>query len=296
MIRIGFIGCVESSQLALTTLLQITEAKVVAVVTKAISNINADFVDLTPLCRANSIPYMIFEQDNKLIESFFREHEVDIIYCFGWSHILKPSLLKLPPMGVIGFHPAKLPANRGRHPIIWALAMGLNETASTFFRMDEGADSGPILSQVGIVISKQDDATSLYQKILEVAQQQIIQFTQALHKGTAFFNTQNDLDATYWRKRSRRDGLIDWRMTSEAIHNLIRALTYPYPGAEFIWNEKFITVRKSRLTDITAPRNFEPGKVMAVENNSVLVKCYADGCIWLDELEIESLPKVGDYL
>jgi len=55
--------------------------------------------------------------------------------------------LDLPHLGVIDFHPAALPANRGRHPIIWALVLGLQETASTFFFMDEGADSGDIISQ-----------------------------------------------------------------------------------------------------------------------------------------------------
>lgn len=296
MIRIGFIGCVESSKLALSTLLGMSEAKVVAVATKSASSINADFVDLVPLCEQNSIPYVLVDQSTESLDSFFKTFEVDVIYCFGWSHILKKPLLNLAPLGVIGFHPAKLPLNRGRHPIIWALALGLTETASTFFRMDEGADSGPILSQELICIEKQDDSTSLYQKILTVAQQQIIKFTKELGEGTAYFHEQNALDATYWRKRTRKDGLIDWRMSAEAIHNLIRALAPPYPGAEFLWKDQYITVRRSRLSDTIAPHNCEPGKVVAAEHNNVLVKCYADTCIWIDDLDVDILPKVGDYL
>lgn len=69
-------------------------------------------------------------------------------------------------MGVIGFHPAALPNNRGRHPIIWALALGLNETASTFFKMDEGADTGDIVSQVKIPICESDYAADLYENIM----------------------------------------------------------------------------------------------------------------------------------
>ena len=56
-------------------------------------------------------------------------------------------ILDLAPLGIIGFHPAALPRNRGRHPIVWALVLGLEETASTFFFMDKGADTGDILSQ-----------------------------------------------------------------------------------------------------------------------------------------------------
>ena len=62
----------------------------------------------------------------------------DIIFCFGWSNLLKKDILTLAPMGVLGFHPSKLPQNRGRHPLIWALALGLKKSASTFFFMDEG--------------------------------------------------------------------------------------------------------------------------------------------------------------
>ena len=88
-----------------------------------------------------------------------------MIFCFGWSSLLKERVLNIPPMGVIGYHPAKLPENRGRHPLIWAIALGLENSASTFFFMDKGADSGDILSQVDFNISYQDDAQSVYQKV-----------------------------------------------------------------------------------------------------------------------------------
>jgi methionyl-tRNA formyltransferase len=296
MIRIGFIGCVESSKIALSTLLEMSDVKVAAVATKSVSSINTDFADLVPLCEQNRIPFILADQSLESLEDFFKKFDIDVIYCFGWSHILQKTLLELAPLGVIGFHPAKLPLNRGRHPIIWALALGLNETASTFFRMDEGADSGPILSQVLIDIDKKDDATSLYQKIVSTAQHQILEFTNQLNGGTAKFYTQDINMASYWRKRSRKDGVIDWRMSAEAIHNLIRALAPPYPGAEFLFEGEYVVVKKSRLSDIVVPKNFEPGKVIAVERNSILVKCYADSSIWIEDFEVDKLPKVGDHL
>ena len=79
-------------------------------------------------------------------------------------------------MGVLGYHPAELPKNRGRHPIIWALVLGLKRTASTFFFMDEGADTGDILSQYKINISKNDNAETLYNRIIEVAMKQVDEF------------------------------------------------------------------------------------------------------------------------
>ena len=83
-------------------------------------------------------------------------------------------------MGIVGYHPAALPSNRGRHPLIWALVLGLTETASTFFFMDEGADSGDILDQRPVSILPSDDAKSLYERISQVAISQIRDFVPRL--------------------------------------------------------------------------------------------------------------------
>ena len=94
---------------------------------------------------------------------------------------IKKNILNLTPMGVLGFHPTKLPQNRGRHPLIWALALGLKKCLNIFF-MDEGADSGDILSQKDFDISHNDDAKTLYDKVVEIALEQIAQFFPSLKK------------------------------------------------------------------------------------------------------------------
>jgi len=72
-------------------------------------------------------------------------------------------------MGVVGFHPAALPANRGRHPLVWVLVLGLREAASTFFWMGEGVDTGDLLSQAKVPIYESEDAANLYERVTEVA-------------------------------------------------------------------------------------------------------------------------------
>jgi methionyl-tRNA formyltransferase len=295
--KIGFIGCVDSSLMALKALVELDSVEISAVVTRKYSPVNADFADLTNVCIEQDIPY--FYEDPKNREEttrFLAGFDLDVIYCFGWSYLLGKDLLTLTPNGVIGFHPAKLPQNRGRHPIIWALALGLNETASTFFRMDEGADSGPILSQELIEITPSDNACSLYSSILDVAKQQIINFTNDLALNRAAFCPQDDAHATYWRKRSRSDGLIDWRMSALSIHNLIRALSPPYPGAEFALNGKFIIVISSTIEQKPQRENCEPGKVLAKQGESLLIKCEGTSAIWLHSLNAVELPEKGDYL
>jgi methionyl-tRNA formyltransferase len=151
--RIVFIGTVEFSLKSLEKLIFL-DANIVGVCTKELSKINSDFADLVPLCQENQIPYRLVTDINSRENlEWIGNLNPDIIFCFGWSSLIKKELLELAPMGIVGYHPAKLPENRGRHPLIWALFLGMKQSASTFFFMDEGADSGDILSQVDFEIN-----------------------------------------------------------------------------------------------------------------------------------------------
>ncbi|MFD2229731.1 methionyl-tRNA formyltransferase [Alkalimarinus sediminis] len=297
--RIGFIGCVESSYRILEALVGSASSniEVVAVVTRATSNVNSDFVDLAPFCEEHGIPYH-YEESGKRNASlqFFKNYQLDIIYCFGWSYLLNKEMLNVAPLGAIGFHPAPLPIGRGRHPIIWSIALGLKSTAVTFFRLDEGADTGPIISQTPVDISEKDSAETLYNKILEIATVQVIGFTEALANGNAKSIPQDELHSTYWRKRSRADGMIDWRMNAGDIHNLIRALSAPYPGAEFMYLGKPISVWKSEISDSDYPRHFESGRVLKIDSSKYLIKCGGTSAIWLIDIELPETVTAGDYL
>ena len=145
--KVVFIGTVEFSKRALEKLIKLN-VNVIGVCTKKISDFNNDFSNLTPICKKNKIPIKYVKDINskKNIE-WIKSLAPDIIFCFGWSSLIKQELLNLPPMGVVGYHPAKLPQNRGRHPLIWTLVLGLKKSASSFFFMDQRADGGDILSQ-----------------------------------------------------------------------------------------------------------------------------------------------------
>ncbi|MBU2896867.1 methionyl-tRNA formyltransferase [Vibrio hepatarius] len=294
--RAGFIGCVDSSRAALQTLLGVEGLTIATVVTKEKSTVNSDFCDIKYICEVNNIPYQI-ELPNAQEETadFLAGFDLDIVFCIGWSYLLSKRVLDVPKMGVIGYHPAQLPSNRGRHPIIWALVLGLEETASTFFLMDEGADSGPIISQVPIPIEVRDNATSLYKKILDSSQIQLGKLASDLVSGTISYSEQDHSQATYWRKRSRRDGVIDFRMSAESIHNLVRALAPPYPGAEMKYNDQCITVQRSVLSFEEFPRDIEPGKVLSKQGNGLLIKTSGTGAIWLYTPN-ENQLEVGEHI
>lgn len=292
--RIVFIGTVEFSRESLSRCLNL-EANVVGVVTRQSSTFNTDFADLEPLANKYDIP-LLFATDVNTQESldWIRNKNPDVIFCFGWSSLLKTEILSIPPLGVVGFHPAALPRNRGRHPLVWALALGLKRTASTFFFMDDSADSGDILSQESVPIDYEDDARSLYDKVTAIALTQIDTFLPRLAAGNAPRVQQDHKLSNSWRKRGRDDGCLDFRMSSRAVYNLVRALARPYPGAHLRHGEQEIRVWKAREVPCEL-KNLEPGKVLVADREGVLVKC-GEGAIQLTEHEFSQLPKPGDYL
>ena len=139
--RIVFIGAVEFSLCALERLVEL-DAEIVGVCTLQESKLNADHVDLSSFSETHGIPCFYADDINSTKTlTWIQGKAPDIIFCFGWSRLIKQDLLELAPLGVVGFHPAALPANRGRHPLIWALVMGLKKTASTFLFMGAGLKS-----------------------------------------------------------------------------------------------------------------------------------------------------------
>ena len=292
--RIVFIGAVQFSEKVLFKLIEM-KAEVIGVCTLESSSFNADHCDLTPYSRKHNIPVKyttnINSEKNIL---WIKSLNPDIIFCFGWSQLLKTDLLKLAPLGVLGYHPAALPANRGRHPLIWALVLGLKETASTFFFMDDGADSGDIISQHPINILENDTAGTLYEQIIEVALKQVDEFIPALVSGDYKRVKQDHSISNTWRKRGKDDGKIDWRMSATSIHNLVRGLTKPYVGAHFNLQDKATKVWETELV-INSEKNIEPGKVISVDEEGVVVKT-GDNAIRLIKTEPFLDITQGSYL
>lgn len=292
--KIVFIGTVKFSELMLEKLIELN-AQIVGVCTKQTSTFNSDFSDLSIVCNKHNLQYKYIDNINSdETIHWVSSLKPDIIFCFGWSELIKRELLHVAPMGILGYHPSKLPQNRGRHPLIWALALGLNKTASTFFFMTEGADSGDILSQKEFDILDTDDAQSLYNKMTKTAQSQLEDFLPLLKNGTFKTSVQDESQANIWRKRSKKDGEIDFRMSSLAIYNLVRALTHPYVGAHIHYKEKDIIIWKVEIYD-DVPNNIEFGKVLESTQEYILVKTF-NGAVKILEHEFETLPSVGEYL
>ena len=296
--RVLYIGAVECSRHCLLEVLK-CGVKPVAVfcLPPDRAKLHSDYADLSDVAAANGIPHHWVEDVNapenaELITSY----APDVIFVWGWSRIVREHVLKIPRLGCIGLHPALLPANRGRHPIVWAILLGLKSAGLTFFWMDAGADSGDILAQQRIDLGPDEDARSLYDKVKLAASDLIPQFLPCLADGTAPRLPQDHSRANTWRKRGKGDGAIDFRMSAATIARLVRALTRPYVGAHVVLGEREAKVWRAKALPLPEEyRVCEFGRVVALRGREIAIRTGDDMVVLLDH-EIEPLPAVGDCL
>jgi len=292
--KIVFIGTVEFSRKALEKLISFN-SDIAGVFTKKAPGFNADFSDLSEICTKNEILFWQVDNINsKNNVMCIKKLKPDVIFCLGFSQILKKPILNIPKIGVIGYHPSKLPSNRGKHPLIWALVLGLTSTASTYFFMDDGADSGDIISQKEIEITYDDNARSLYDKVVNAALVQLKEILQDLKRGDIKRISQDHAKSNYWRKRTNDDGRIKFTSKSREIYNLVRALTKPYVGAHVLYNGKEIKIWEAKEAEVEKLGEVS-GRVLEAKDNKILIKC-ADKAVVLAKHDFKEFPKIGEIL
>jgi len=207
-----------------------------------------------------------------------KELKIDLIFVAGWSGLLSKQVLEIPPMGVIGFHPSKLPEDRGRSVLAWQIEEGYTKTALSMFYLDEIPDTGDIIAQEDIKIEKNDYINDLLGKIDSATYNLMYSYFPLIRRGIAPKKPQDRNDGNYRRLRKERDSLINWDQNSNVIYNKIRAISKPYPGAHFYQNGKKIIVWRSEIIeDYENDQEGDkcvPGTIMEkTDKNKYIIKC-----------------------
>lgn len=179
--------------------------------------------------------------DEQVIQAL-KDHDIDWLYIIGWSQIASTEVLNATSKGAIGAHPTLLPQGRGRAAIPWSIIKGLDKTGVTFFKMDEGVDTGLVLGQEVIPIEEKETATTLYEKVNKAHEDLIRDLHPKLERDTIKGQKQDEEKATYWEGRKPEDGELNRSMTVEEVDKLVRATTKPYPGAFIMDDEKKIII------------------------------------------------------
>ena len=179
-----------------------------------------------------------------------RALEPDLFVLSGYDQILRRELLGVPGRGTINLHGGKLPEYRGTAPINWQIINGERVGGCAVLFADEGIDTGDILDQRSFPIEPEDDAQSVLIKTLELFPGMLTGVLRRFQEGDVQGERQDLQAGAYYTRRYERDGKIDWRgMRAETVHNLVRALVPPYPGAFTERAGERIAILKSRIME-----------------------------------------------
>ncbi|WP_368893117.1 bifunctional UDP-4-amino-4-deoxy-L-arabinose formyltransferase/UDP-glucuronic acid oxidase ArnA [Kluyvera ascorbata] len=186
----------------------------------------------------------------------------DVIFSFYYRNLLSDDILNLAPKGAFNLHGSMLPKYRGRAPLNWVLVNGEKETGVTLHRMTNRADAGDIVAQQTVAIADSDVALSLHRKLCAVSQTLLGDVLPKIRSGQTQERAQNDADATYVGRRTPEDGRLTWEKPAQELHNLVRAVSDPWPGAfGYVGTNKFIVWKSRVRTDMAAAK---PGTVLSV--------------------------------
>lgn len=198
----------------------------------------------------------------------------DFLFSFYYRKMLKAPLLGAAPRGAFNMHGSLLPRYRGRAPVNWAVLHGERETGATLHAMTVKPDDGAIVDQQAVPILPDDTANEVFDKVTVAAEITLDRCLPGLLDGSARPRAQDTSLASYFGGRRPEDGRIDWNAGAQRIHDLVRAVAPPYPGAFCTVNGR--TVRLLR-TLRTARMPAGPGPVrLFVHDGALFARC-ADG-------------------
>lgn len=194
----------------------------------------------------------------------------EVLFSFYYRQMLKAPLLALASRGALNLHGSYLPAYRGRCPVNWAVLEGQAATGVTLHYMVEKPDAGDLVAQRRILIGLEDTWYDIYLQVATEGRALLAEVLPLLAAGEAPRRPQ-DLAAGFYRGgRKPADGRFEWDWPALRIHNLVRGVTHPYPGA-FVGPEgRELLVWKSLPSDQQAPA-VAPGRVAALTDRGPLV-------------------------
>lgn len=220
------------------------------------------FPSVAALAREAGIP--VFTPDSLGDEEYalLLSPRPDVLFSFYYRSMIAERFLAIPPKGAFNMHGSLLPKYRGRACVNWAVLNGETETGATLHHMVRRADAGDIVDREAVPILPDDTALDVSRKVAEAARTILERALPAIALGAAPRTPQNEGEATYFGRRTPADGVIDWRESAVRIHNLVRAVTHPFPGAFTFHRGEKLFIWKTRVEELSSV-DAPPGTVVS---------------------------------
>jgi methionyl-tRNA formyltransferase len=209
---------------------------------------NVWFGSVAKLCEDQKIPY-ITPNANQLMDLVPQIQILapDYLFSFYYRQLIPAELLACAKLGALNMHGSLLPKFRGRAPVNWAILHGETETGATLHIMESKPDAGDIVGQLAVPIGPNETATEVFAKVSQAAVNVINQVLPELVQGHIPRKPNQLAQGSYFGGRKPADGQILWHQTAQQVHNLVRAVAPPYPGAFTDWQGQRRIVSRTSL-------------------------------------------------
>jgi len=222
----------------------------------------------------------------KKIKDFIKDiqdAQPDLIVVVAYAQILPKLVLEIPKYGCVNIHGSLLPKYRGASCIQAAILNGDKETGITIMKMDEGLDTGPIITQEKITIEANDTGEKIFSKLSGLAGKVAAPIIFDYVNGRIELKSQDDSQASLTKLLEKNDGRIDWQKSAIEIERIIRAM-YSWPGAFTFFQNKVLKIipAEQKILDID---KYRIGEIFATANN-IAVQC-GKGALVLKTVKLE---------
>lgn len=214
----------------------------------------------------------------------------DFLFSFYYRRMIPRRMLAVAHRGALNMHGSLLPQFRGRAPVNWAVLMGASQTGASLHHMAERPDAGNLVDQMAVPILPDDTAFEVFRKVCTAAELVLHRALPRLVAGTAPNITQDLASGSYFGARRPEDGEIDWSQGARRIHDLVRAVAPPFPGARTLVSGERARIFRTLVTDVPAPPL--PGPALFARDGRCYARC-GDGSV-LRILEMEKGGKPVD--
>jgi methionyl-tRNA formyltransferase len=231
-------------------------------------NENVWFGSVAKLCEDKKIPY-ITPNANQLIDLVPQIQKLapDYLFSFYYRHMIPAELLACAKIAALNMHGSLLPKYRGRAPVNWAILHGETETGATLHVMEVKPDAGDIVGQSAVSIGPDETATEVFGKVSQAAVTVMNQVLPELVQGHIPRKPNNLAQGSYFGGRKPADGQILWHQTAQQVHNLVRAVAPPYPGAFTDWQgQRRIVARTSLKGPFPGQLDLQVPGIQVVDN------------------------------
>jgi len=218
----------------------------------------------------------------------------DFLFSFYYRHMLKPALIEAVSRGAYNMHGSLLPRYRGRVPINWAVLHGETETGATLHRMVGKPDAGEIVAQQAVPILPDDTAGEVFDKVVVAAEICLNGVLPRLTSGTAPHLPMDLRAGSYYGGRKPEDGRIDWSKPAQQVHNLVRAVAPPYPGAFCDTPAGLLRVLRTIRAD-DAPAG-TVGNGLFAAGDAMYARCGDGKCLRVLDAELNGRPLTASEL